>query len=669
MNEPSDFLADDNSKENLLETLPELLASSRQTWNKISQSLWSETSFEKLYDVISEIASKTALHDMPEMERQSATIQQYFDSFINTKNIPNSRQIEEINQLFDLLEQALSISQQAYNSGQPDRNYNLFMLCKDMPITAEISSLLQAWQYNIHQFQNSEMLRQSLDDASPAAIIVETGLLPAIASLRDDIARRASISRKPIPLIFISNKDDISMRLAAMQAGAARYFSPPHDSNQICAEIVNITTPEPPQQDKVLIIEDDPTQADFAASILKKGGMLTETVTHPLDVMDALKKFIPDLILMDIYMPDANGLELTTIIRDDLRFIATPIIFLSGETDLDKQIDALVLGGDDFISKPIRPKYLIAIIKNRIKRTRDLIHAIRLQQTGDSTEDLPEPHASDSQGNIDISLLTEADKEISENAADEAPTKDEIYRDKISKALDTGGLRNYFQPVLGVQEHTDDNYSLIISLPDDGTVTYWKDMAEIVRQHDLQQSLDQWAIDQALDAIRELIREDKKGTIFMPLSSHDIINKIDPEWIRSKLRARQMAGTQLVLEYSLNDLTSDIKGSKAYFTQLESMGIKICITDFPAKKAAFKLLRFLNVDFIKVSPKLLETENSVINTFIHQAHRLQTKVIVADISDPRYVNLHWTSNADYIQGDFISPASESMSFNFSEAAL
>ena len=194
-------------------------------------------------------------------------------------------------------------------------------------------------------------------------------------------------------------------------------------------------------------------------------------------------------------------------------------------------------------------------------------------------------------------------------------------------------------------------------------------MAEIAKKHDLQHNLDQWAVEQALDAIRELLREDKKGTIFLPLSSHDIDYKIEPEWIRSKLRTRQMAGNHLVLEYKLNDLTSDIKASKEYFTQLKDMGIKVCITDFPAKKAAFKLLHYLNVDYIKVSPKLLETENSVINTFIHQAHRLRTKVIVADISDPRYVNLHWTSNADYIQGDFISTASETMSFNFSEAAL
>ena len=54
-------------------------------------------------------------------------------------------------------------------------------------------------------------------------------------------------------------------------------------------------------------------------------------------------------------MPEVNGIELTTIIRDHQEFAAIPIVFLSGEQNADKQLDALSVGGDDFVAKPIRP--------------------------------------------------------------------------------------------------------------------------------------------------------------------------------------------------------------------------------------------------------------------------------------------------------------------------
>ena len=95
-----------------------------------------------------------------------------------------------------------------------------------------------------------------------------------------------------------------------------------------------------------------------------------------------------------------------------------------------------------------------------------------------------------------------------------------------------------------------------------------------------------------------------------------------------------MTGTSLVLEYNLNKLAAHIKKAKDYFSILEEMGISICLSEFPAKKAAFKLLQYLKVDYIKTSGKLLETESDVINTYVNQAHRLKSKVIVANISDP-----------------------------------
>ncbi|WP_062537155.1 EAL domain-containing protein, partial [Mizugakiibacter sediminis] len=121
---------------------------------------------------------------------------------------------------------------------------------------------------------------------------------------------------------------------------------------------------------RVLIVEDDAAQALYVEAILRKAGMLTRVLHEPLPVLDELDRFQPDLILMDLNLPGCDGLELTALIREREAFVNTPIVFLSGDPDTERQYAALDAGGDDFLTKPIRPKYLIAAVTNRVRRAR-----------------------------------------------------------------------------------------------------------------------------------------------------------------------------------------------------------------------------------------------------------------------------------------------------------
>jgi EAL domain-containing protein (putative c-di-GMP-specific phosphodiesterase class I)/CheY-like chemotaxis protein len=123
---------------------------------------------------------------------------------------------------------------------------------------------------------------------------------------------------------------------------------------------------------RILIVEDDRSQALFAESILRKSSMDVLVVLEPFQTIAALEQYKPDLILMDLYMPGIDGIELTSIIRERDEFVSTPIVFLSGEQDSDKQYDAINAGGDDFLAKPIRPKHLISSVTNRARRARAL---------------------------------------------------------------------------------------------------------------------------------------------------------------------------------------------------------------------------------------------------------------------------------------------------------
>ncbi|MGH8032574.1 MAG: EAL domain-containing protein [Luteimonas sp.] len=123
---------------------------------------------------------------------------------------------------------------------------------------------------------------------------------------------------------------------------------------------------------RVLIVEDDRSQALFAESVLNGTGMQARVVSVPGEAMAAMQAFAPDLVLIDLHMPGISGTELTAMIRANAAFAHTPIVFLTGDDDPERQFEALQVGADDFLSKPVRPRHLVAAIESRARRARML---------------------------------------------------------------------------------------------------------------------------------------------------------------------------------------------------------------------------------------------------------------------------------------------------------
>lgn len=125
---------------------------------------------------------------------------------------------------------------------------------------------------------------------------------------------------------------------------------------------------------RVLVVEDDVSQALFAESVLCGAGMHAAVVSVASEVMGALSSFHADLVLMDLHMPGMDGVELTHLIRQDPAYRHLPIVFLTGDLDPERQLEVLEVGADDFLTKPVRPRHLIAAVQSRVRRARMLAH-------------------------------------------------------------------------------------------------------------------------------------------------------------------------------------------------------------------------------------------------------------------------------------------------------
>ncbi len=120
--------------------------------------------------------------------------------------------------------------------------------------------------------------------------------------------------------------------------------------------------------DKILIIDDEEDIRDLIKYTLEKEGFIVKTSSNGKEGIKEAKKFIPDFIILDIMMPEMDGMETCEKLREIPELNHTFISFLSARTEDYSQIAGFDSGADDYIHKPIKPKLLVSRIQAILRR-------------------------------------------------------------------------------------------------------------------------------------------------------------------------------------------------------------------------------------------------------------------------------------------------------------
>ena len=119
---------------------------------------------------------------------------------------------------------------------------------------------------------------------------------------------------------------------------------------------------------RILIVDDEPDVTELVKYKLEQDGHLCQVVNNPLSFISVAREFNPNLILLDIMMPELNGLQLCKMVRSDPKMNTIPIIFLTARGEVEDRIKGLESGGDDYISKPFNTKELMLRVANILNR-------------------------------------------------------------------------------------------------------------------------------------------------------------------------------------------------------------------------------------------------------------------------------------------------------------
>jgi len=236
----------------------------------------------------------------------------------------------------------------------------------------EVCDHLQSCGYETCTFASAATLLAACVERLPAAVLTDVSDAPGDLRGAQTVARLRDTYRAAPPVIFVSNRDDLDTRLQAARAGGVAYFTRPVKMSALVDKIEELSGQAAPDPYRVMIVEDAEEQAALCAAVLRQASMLTCVVSDPQQLLKQLADFHPDLVLMDMYLPGCTGDELARIIRQMESFVGLPIVFLSVESDFDRQLSAMGLGGDEFLTKPILPAQLVSVVGSRVRHYRKL---------------------------------------------------------------------------------------------------------------------------------------------------------------------------------------------------------------------------------------------------------------------------------------------------------
>ncbi len=253
------------------------------------------------------------------------------------------------------------------NASMPNARL-LYLLEQKAQENQYVAHQLENYGYQVQSYVDLSVLQRAMRERQPAVLMID---MPPGTDLQPLLEIQADLPKK-IPLLFFADDASFEHRLSVAQMDADGYFIKPVDLVALNERIDALVRKQEKLPYRILIIDDDVFVTDFYGAILTSAGMEVHTLQQPSGIFDTLAEFRPELLLIDVYMPVCSGIHLAKIIRQEAMYLDVPIVFLSTESNLEKQLDAIAAGADDFLTKPMPAQHLISSLTSRVERYRSL---------------------------------------------------------------------------------------------------------------------------------------------------------------------------------------------------------------------------------------------------------------------------------------------------------
>ncbi len=221
-------------------------------------------------------------------------------------------------------------------------------------------------------------LQQAIQSERPDAVIWDLQSETLDTTEATQLLHQLAEQDPPIALVILTEQDQLQQRLEIARSGRHILLTQPSSPQQVLQALAQLIPVSDPQSVKVLVVDDDTTLLASVQSLLIQWGIQVIPLEDPHRFWDVLTHARPDLVVLDVEMPQISGLDLCQVVRNDMEWSWIPILFLTAYSDTDTIHQVFAAGGDDFITKPVVGPELLTRILNRLERTQ-LLRRLQLE--------------------------------------------------------------------------------------------------------------------------------------------------------------------------------------------------------------------------------------------------------------------------------------------------
>lgn len=334
--------------------------------HRLNASDWEVAAAERHQDDLSNLADYAGNLGLDDAHSSILDLYAYVSVFTEGTLKPTTAQRAELQRLIQDAQAAVgSLSGTVVHSSGD----LVYLLASTIDVPTGLAPALRQEGFALEVFQDGDLFADGLRERLPQAILAEAPLVAAASELLDKLAPTQPEATR----VLLVGVDDgsPSARLQALVAGSDIYVGSLQDPT-LASQLRESLSNQSNEPFRVLVVDDDRMMCSYCQSILSRAGMQVETTMEADGVAEHVRRFKPDLVLMDLYLPGIDGMTLTAQLRKQADAVVLPIVFLSGEQSEEARFQAIQVGGDDFLTKPIRPRHLVAAVRSRIKRVRAL---------------------------------------------------------------------------------------------------------------------------------------------------------------------------------------------------------------------------------------------------------------------------------------------------------
>jgi diguanylate cyclase (GGDEF)-like protein len=234
--------------------------------------------------------------------------------------------------------------------------------------------------------------QDSIQRVRPDGIVIDLSQFDSAEGLK--FLEELGQSSQPIPVLVLTESHQVIDRVAIARRKGRGFLQKPIAAARVLEAIVQELKPPSTAEAKILVVDDDRMFLKLLRVILEPWGLQVTTLSSPLNFWEQLEAVKPDLLILDVNLPELDGIELCQTLRNDSHWAWLPILFLTGRQDSESIQQIFAAGADDYASKPIIAPELVTRIINRLERTRLLRRQIEtdtltgLPNRSRSTQDL-----------------------------------------------------------------------------------------------------------------------------------------------------------------------------------------------------------------------------------------------------------------------------------------